>query len=134
MSRSVLKEKAKNIAKEKAARKSKRTKAALWVVCAALLIAAGGITLFLVANRGVTETYRLGGQTLQLFPDGKFTARLAHDVISGTYTKAAETDGIAVTFVVNGAPVRGFIINNNIILPGEWDDGHGHGTILQKVN
>jgi len=80
------------------------------------------------------EIYSYHGQTIQLFADGRFSAALAHNVKNGTYTKTNENSEISVLFNINGNIEVGRIINNLLYLPREWDDGHGHGNIFQKVN
>ena len=139
MSKSALKATAKAQRKEKAIKKAIRKKALIIGICALVVIVALVFTFFpgFLKNNNVTdaETYSHRGQTVHLFSDGKFTANMAHGVRkSGTYTKTAEDGRTAVTFNADGRADIGWIINNALHTPEEWEDGHSHGNILPLVN
>jgi len=79
------------------------------------------------------EVFSLGRQTVHLLADGTFSASLAHGVRkSGSYTKTEESDGTIVSFNVNGKEEVGWITNNALHLPHEWDDNHGHGNVFPR--
>ena len=140
MSRNALKARAKTLKKENAAKKLKQKKAFILGICVLAVLAAVGFFINSIIHSKNTEKqdseiYSYGGQTVQLFADGKFTASLAHNVSkNGTYTKEAESDIIAISFIINGRTEIGRIINNALHLPKEWDDGHNHGNIFPKVD
>jgi len=78
------------------------------------------------ANKGV-EIYNSQDQTVQLFADGRFTATLADNVQkNGTYTKRDTNGLITVLFNTNGDTDIGEIVNNSLLIPREWDNGHGN--------
>jgi hypothetical protein len=80
-----------------------------------------------------TETFSGGGLIVQLLDDGKFSASLAHNVRkSGTYTKTDEGSGTRISFNVNGVIEVGWIENNALRVPVEWEDACGHTNILPK--
>jgi hypothetical protein len=120
--------------------KQKQKKRILISVCAVLAMFVLVIVIYSCSrskqqNTETTEIYSRFGQTVQLYPDGKFIAILAHNVRkSGTYTKTNESGRITVSFYVNNNVEIGWIINNVLHIPREWDDGHGHGNMLPKAN
>ena len=139
MSKGVVKNKTKALKKENAIKKAKRKKIIIAGICAlaVLLVAALGIYSAVQKNdqEKDAEIYRQGGQSVQLLPDGKFTASLAHNVKkNGTYTKTTEDSRTLINFNVNGNIETGRIENNSLYLPASWDDGHGHRTVLRKTN
>ncbi|MCL2244329.1 MAG: hypothetical protein FWC03_07660 [Treponema sp.] len=138
MSRSVIRKKIKIIKKENTIRKAKKKKIILALICvliAALIIALGIYSATPVKNSGDSEIYSYGGQTVQLFADGKFTANISHNTQkSGTYTKTADGSRTLIRFYVNGSIENGRIENNSLYLPAEWDDSHGHGIVFPRVN
>jgi len=79
------------------------------------------------------EAYSLGRQTVHLFEDGTFSARLAHNVNKdGTYTRAEESGRSRITFNSGGRAEDGWIINDSLHMPHEWEDGHGHGSVFPR--
>jgi len=80
-----------------------------------------------------SETYSDGGQTINLAADGSFNAILSHNKrLSGKYTKKTENDRVVVSFIIDGTTAIGFIANNVLYFPEEWEDGHHHGNALKK--
>ena len=70
-------------------------------------------------------------QTVTLHKNGSFSATLAHETKTGTYTEA-EVDGvITVAFGSNEKSVEGSIENEILTIPDEWQDDHGHGSKLK---
>lgn len=138
MSKNVLKARAK-FRKEENAKKKARKKIIIVGICLVLILGGFGIFLFVNTKQkreeaNSPEFYSYGSQSVQLLADGKFTASLAHNVSkSGTFTKANENERIAVSFYIDGRTEIGYIYNNSLHLPREWDDGHGHGSIFPKV-
>jgi len=136
MSNKVVKEKAKLKKRENADKKANQKK--LLIIGVVIFIAAvAGALLFImhkVNDNKDMEVYSYHGQTVQLFANGKYSATLAHNVQkSGTYTKANENGRISISFNTNGRIENGWIINNSLHIPAEWDDGHGHGNIFPNI-
>ena len=124
-----------NSSKVKAAKTTKQNKILIIGACSLIMAAVLGLALFSAATGKNAEIYGYYGQTVQLLENGNFFAILAHSARkSGTYTKTAENGRIAVLFNVNGSIQLGWIINNALHIPPEWDDGHGHGSIFPRVN
>jgi hypothetical protein len=135
MPRTETKTSVNKIKKEKARKKSRQKKILVAIVL--ILVTAGAIGYLIYSNNqhGDAETYSDGGQTVRLLPDGTFNAILAHRVRkSGTYTKTTEGNRITVLFNINDREEIGRIIDDILYIPREWDDGHGHGNALRKVN
>ena len=123
----------KKLRMEKARKKAKLKKVLIIFVC--IIIVAGFVTIGIIsANRQKSaETYSNGTKTVRLFGDGKFSASLAHgESRSGTYKKSTADGVTTVTFTNGGKEEIGFIINGELHIPDDWDDGHGHGTVLQR--
>ena len=134
MSRKGLKAKTDILKKENAEKKAKQKRLIIICVCVLTALVIAGISLYFFTGQKSTETFGLNGQTVQLFADGKFSASLAHSVQkSGTYTKRTENGGIVVSFNINGKIENGWIINNALYLPDEWDDNHGHGNVFPRT-
>ena len=135
MSKILSKTKSKLLRKQNAQKKAGRKKLIIAGIFAliAVAIAAFGVNSFTRKNNA--ETYSGGGQTIHLFADGKFSANLAHgNFKSGTYTRTDDGSRTIVSFNVSGVVQEGSIENNRLRIPNEWDDGHGHGSILTKVD
>ena len=134
MSKNVLKAIAKAKKKERAIKRAKQKKFLTIGICALVLIAAAVVGAFLYTSQSEDEVYSAGGQSVHLSPNGKFTANLAHHVRkTGTYTKTTEDGRVTVSFIVNGNEEIGWIFNDALHIPREWDDGHGHGNVLNRV-
>ena len=160
MSKGASKEKAKALRKEKAIKKARRKTIILVSIFALVVITVAVVGIFArrQSNSEVTaqiketsiestateststeststqaEVFSLGRQTVHLLADGTFSASLAHGVRkSGSYTKTEESDGTIVSFNVNGKEEVGWITNNALHLPHEWDDNHGHGNVFPR--
>ena len=134
MSKGAVKEKAKARKKEEALKKSNRKKILILGICALVVIAAAAIAMYFFTYNDGTEIYSAGGQTVHLYDDGTFTASLAHNVRKGgRYEKLANENVIEVMFYVDGRTESGWILNDSLYIPDEWDDGHGHGSVLRRV-
>ena len=136
MSRQIIKAKAKFKKMKKLTRKANRKK----VLLAGIIVAVIAIIITVAMpkhsdqEKAETEIFSYHGQTIQLLPDGSFTAALAHNVNkNGTYTKTNDNNRVAVTFTINGNLETGYIINNSLHIPKEWEDGHGHGSIFPRL-
>jgi len=135
MSLGASKAKAKARKKEIAAKKVIMKRILVIGIFVLVLAAVFGVRMYLTAQQKKIETYSAGGQTVQLFNNGKFTAALAHNVRkSGTYTRLDEEGFSTVTFITDGREETGWIVNDSLHIPAEWDDGHGHGSVLPRTN
>jgi len=133
MSKSAADAKAKARKKEKARKRANKKRLITICICVLVVVVAAGVVFFL-RNYNEGEIYGYSGQTVQLFTNGKFTAKLAHNTVSGTYARTTEGVLTIVKFNVNGYETTGFIENISLYLPDEWDDGHGHGNIFTRQN
>ncbi|MDR2531446.1 MAG: hypothetical protein LBC82_01200 [Oscillospiraceae bacterium] len=124
---------AKALRREKARKKAKRIK--ILVVCGCVLVVAALVAtgIYLSGRESEAEVYNAGYQTVRLFSDGRFTAVLGHNVMkSGTYTKSSRSGAAEITFNSGGRTEVGWLENNELRIPAEWEDGCGHGNILQR--
>ena len=122
----------KTAVKKTAATKNLKSNIIIFAVLAAIVIALIILVVYQRYQRGETQSFTDGHQTVTLEKDRSFTARLAHESKSGTYTKKTEGDVTTVTFVCNGETAVGWIIDDTLTLPDEWDDHHGHGSTLKR--
>ena len=137
MSRNRRKAKTDKVKRQNEVKKAKQKRLVLIGICALAVIAVLGFAVYSLVQRsaGATEIYRYGEQTVRLREDGSFSASLAHNVRKrGTYSKETGEGRTIVTFTVNGNIEIGWIVNDSLHIPMEWDDGHGHGNILPKRN
>jgi len=137
MSRSAPKAKAKALKKENELKEAKRKKILIVNIFVLAVIVVALVFVYLGVWRNKSnapqneEVYSYRGQTIRLLADGTFTANLAHNTQNGTYTKTADGDRVLVSFDTNGVVAIGRIENNELHIPREWDDGHGHGVVFQ---
>jgi len=133
MSKSALKSRRKAQRQENAVKKARNKKLLFISICALIIICAAAYGIYSSSHKNKTETYSDGGQTIQLLADGKFSALLAHNNRkAGTYAKTTENGRIKVIFNTGGTESTGWIINDSLHFPEEWEDGHHHGNALQK--
>ncbi|MCL1788924.1 MAG: hypothetical protein FWG33_01040 [Oscillospiraceae bacterium] len=115
-----------------AVKRAKRNR--MLIILACVLTVAGIAAFFIVQNvlRGEAEVYSAGGISVKLYDkNGTFTAALSHNKSkSGTYTRAFEDGEVKISFKVGGSTNVGRIVNGLLHLPDEWDDGHGHSSVL----
>ena len=118
--------------RELARKKAKRNRMiAITVVSAVLLIAATLITYTVIQN-SLAEVYTDGEQTVSLRPNGRFRAELAHENYRGSYKKTEEDGATVVTLTYGKASVVAHLYDDQMELPEEWNDDHGHGDVLTK--
>ena len=113
-----------------ALKKAKQKKMITVGVCISIVLVITALLIFNSHQQSKNRIYTDGHQTITLRSDGSFTAVLAHDTRTGTYTENAEADVIIITFISEQKSVSGSIENDYLMLPQEWDDGHGHGSTL----
>ena len=116
--------------KAQALKKAKRKKMIVAGVCGLVVLVIVALIIFNAYQRSKIRVYTDGYQKVTLHDDGSFNAVLAHEVRTGTYVESTEDGVIMVTFISGENSVNGSITNDSLALPEEWDDGHGHGSIL----
>jgi hypothetical protein len=122
--------------REAAQKRARKKRIFLMVACVVCLIAA--ITFFIIyaVTRPDTRVFAVpSGQSITLYEDGRFSARLFHNVeINGTFTE--DTSVGAVSFTHGGNTVFTHIENDVLLLPTEWWGtcmGHTHETRFPLV-
>ena len=135
MSKGALKAKAEKSRKIQAEKKARKKRLALvGAIAAAALIGVVALAFQGLRLAGA-EVYGYSGQRVRLFADGRFDASLPHGMsFKGKYSKDPWIPGeISVAFVYGGGAVTGWIAGDMLLLPLEWDDGHGHAHALQRT-
>jgi hypothetical protein len=119
--------------KEAALKKAKQKKVITAVICTLAVAAVLVFVIHMTTRESTAETFSGGGLIVQLLDDGRFSASLAHNIRkNGTYTKTDEDGRIKVSFDINGAVEIGWIENNSLRVPVEWEDSCGHTNILPR--
>jgi len=121
--------------RELAKKRAKMKKLIIIVSAVVIVLGVAAFIYFSTTAAAGTETYTDGYQTVTLRPNGRFSANLYHDEkYTGTYTIEDQGSWSIVAFVVNNQTIYGTIIQDNLMLPDDWHDDHGHNTVLQKKN
>ena len=118
--------------RELARKKAKRNKMIAIIVVVAVAIAATTLITYTVIQNSMAEVYASSDQTVRLRPDGRFRAQLHDSSYRGSYTKTDEGGVTVITFSYGKETATGSIIIDQLYLPDEWDDGHGHAGMLTK--
>jgi len=113
---------AKKERREAAQKKAKKKRLTIMAMCAAGLILAIIAVIIFLATRPDARTFAVsGGQSVVLYDNGRFVARLFHNVnISGTFMEDESGDAITISFTHNGTTVSTQIENDVLILPIPW--------------
>ena len=115
--------------RELARKKAKRDRLITIIVIVAVVLATATLITYTVIQNSMAEVFTDGEQTVRLRPDGRFRATLIHDnKYSGTYTKVDEIGVITITFSYGKDTAEAFLVYDQLYLPEEWDDGHGHDS------
>ena len=81
----------------------------------------------------LTEVYTDGNATIELRPNGRFSALLYHNErYTGTYTTSQTGGATFVHFTYGDITSVTMFIEDGLVIPDDWDDGHGHGSVLPK--
>ena len=122
--------------RKRAARKKAKQKKLILTGISVVVVAAIVVLVVLLTGSGAqdgTQTFSAGGQIVQFLGDGRFSASLAHNVRkSGTYTMTANDNGVTVDFNTNGLVELGWIEDDVLIIPEEWEDLCNHGRRLPR--
>jgi len=124
-----MSKKARRAAAIKKAKRMKTLKVALIVAAAVVVVA---IASFFIYLQNIERVFTDGSQTVILYNDKTFSAKLAHESKKGNYTEQRDGARTVVTFAADGESADGYIEGNNLTLPAEWIDEHGHGSVLKK--
>ena len=115
--------------RELAQKKAKQKKILIFSIGGALILAIAAVIIVTAVNAANTETYSSTGQSIRLNANGEFSASLFHgSTYGGTYEK---TDG-SVIFTYGETTAIAMLDGDTLFLPPEWDDGHGHGSVLTR--
>jgi len=118
--------------RELARRKAKRNKTIIITVCLVVFITATVLITYNVIQNSLADVYSNSEMTVKLRPDGRFRAALHDEKYRGSYATVDESGVIVITFTYGGKTAVTEIILDQLYLPDEWDDGHGHGDVLTK--
>ncbi|MCL2678537.1 MAG: hypothetical protein FWE85_05750 [Clostridiales bacterium] len=135
MTKSNSKASVKALRREKALKKEKQKKLLITVVFVVALAAVLSFAIYSSVRQSSAETFSDAAnlQTVYLYKDGKFQANLHGKAIKGSYIKTEEGGKTNVSFNEKGEKTAvGWIENDILRLPAEWDDGHNHAKDLPK--
>ena len=113
----------KNREREAAQKRTKKKRITTLAVCAVFTVAVIAVAIIAHVNRPDTRVFAIGGQTVTLYDNGRFTARLAHNVnISGTFTEemSGTANVTAISFTHGGNTVSTQIEDDVLLLPPQW--------------
>jgi len=117
---------------KEAVKRAKRKKIITIAACitvAAVIIAA--VVFFVLDYQNNNRVYVSGDSSVTLSNNGNFRTKLYHgERITGTYTESYEDGVTMITFTHGGNTSTGILSGNNLTIPGQWDDGHGHGSVF----
>ena len=118
--------------REAAQKKARRRKITVMAICATLaVIFVIGIIVYQITRPGSRVFAAGANQSVTLYDNGRFTARLAHNVnFSGTFTEEVDGEVTTILFNQGGNTVSTQITNDVLLLPPQWRAacGHGHET------
>jgi len=119
--------------KKNAPKKVNRKTLIISGVCAIAIVAVVVIVIISNGSQDNSESYSGGGQIVRLLDDERFLASLSHGARkSGTYTRTIDGERIIVAFNINGRIEIGWIEDDILTLPIEWEDDCGHGRMLPR--
>jgi hypothetical protein len=106
-------------AAQKRAKKKRITTIAILSVCAVAIIVV--FTVYALTRPDSRVFSVPGNQSVTLYENGRFSARLAHNVnFSGTFTEEVSENVTEISFTHNGNTVITQIENNVLLLPETW--------------
>jgi len=113
---------AKKERREAAQKKAKKRKMAIMAVCGtSLILAIIAVIIFRVVRPDARVFAVPGGQSVVLYDNGRFAARLFHNVnISGTFIEDENGSVTTIAFTYDGITVSTQIENDVLILPIPW--------------
>ena len=109
--------------REAAQKRAKRKRIALLATAAAVLVTVITAAIIYAATRPDARVFAIdGGQTVRLYENGRFSARLFHNMnLSGTFTES-ESEGVTIVAFTQqgGTTVSAQIADDVLILPVQW--------------
>ena len=115
-------------------RKSKKRNNIIKILVVLLFVTV--LAVFIIYNllqSAKTVVYSDGYQIVQLMADKTFTASLYHEKsYNGSYTKSSQNGTTVIMFTIDGETISGEIDGNQLHLPHEWEDDHGHGGVMVR--
>ena len=118
--------------REAAQKKAKKKRMIILAAFAACVVAIVVFAVLVNANRPNARVFSVADQSVTLYEDGNFTARLAHGVsISGTFTEQVSGDVTTISFTRGGDTVSTQIANDVLLIPIEWRAGCAHGHTIE---
>jgi len=108
--------------REAAQKKAKKKRMTILAVCAACLVAAIAAVIIYAVTRPDTRVFAVpGGQSVTLYENGNFAARLFHNInISGTFTEDANGSVTVISFTHGRNTVSTQIEDDVLLLPEPW--------------
>jgi len=111
-----------------AIKKAKQKKMIIISACIAASVLIIAAVVYFAVRQGGDRVYASGNESVTLYSDGSFSARLYHGlVITGTYSESKQGRLTVVAFSHDGTVSNGTIEGKVLDLPEEWEDDHGHG-------
>ena len=106
-------------AAQKRAQKKRLTAVAMFAVF--LVVFVGAMVIYVVTRPDSRVFAVPGGQSVTLYENGRFTARLFHNFnISGTFTEDVGESATTISFTHDGNTVSTQIEDDVLILPMSW--------------
>ncbi|MCL2238753.1 MAG: hypothetical protein FWC07_02235 [Defluviitaleaceae bacterium] len=108
--------------REAAQRRAKKKRLTILVLCVACLMVVVTAAIIYVATRPDSRVFAVsGGQSVTLYENGRFVARLFHNMnISGNFTEDVSGNITTISFFHGGNTVSTQIENDVLILPISW--------------
>ena len=108
--------------REAAQSKARKRRMTIMALCAICLVAIIIAIVIYVATRPDSRVFAVpGGQSVALYENGRFVAKLFHNVtISGTFTEDVNGGITVVSFTHNGTTVSTQIEDDVLVLPVPW--------------
>ena len=108
--------------REAAQKRAKKKRITILAICAVVLVAAITTAIVFSLNQPDSRVFTVpGGQSVVLYENGRFEARLFHDTnISGTFSEDVDGDITAISFMHGRTTVSTQIEDDVLILPMQW--------------
>ena len=116
-----------------AKKKAKQRKILIIAGVFVLLLAIASVVYVSTTVEARTIVYSDGSQVVRLRPNGRFSADLSHGArFRGTYTVEDEGRWKNISFTERGVTIYSMIMDENLIIPEEWQDACQHNTMLPR--
>jgi len=100
-------------------------------VCSVIAVIVIAAIIINILQQRNARIFTDGTQSITLRENGTFTAELYHGVMrNGLYKEDGVDDITIISFDENGIVAVGFLMNDVLTYPEEWDDMHGHNRDL----